>query len=701
MEKGTSIRVVVVKRLLLIIGFLILVSSVSATTYTSRYPDAYNTNTIKTTTIIAGGYEGFLSTDPSKSLTGSQVGNQWVSNSKINERFHFDLNASGAIVRRIYYENSHYSGGSTNVGSKNFTFWGSNSSESFNTLVYANNTGWTQLTAAASQFDEHVALNQADPKYILVTNTQAYRYYAIKIENGWGAAASVAFRRITMQTEDGYVPGAVVPPIPSFTSNVTSGYTPLAVQFNDTSITTPTAWNWSYTGTSGGNTTQTWWSQIQNATGLFTTGNYTIHLNVTNASGFATTASNYWINVSAPTITAAFSGTPLGGLAGTNVAFTSTNGTYVPDNWTWNFGDGNTSTSQNPSHPYDYNGNFNVNLTVYNATAGFDSELKSGYVVISDSGGLSGWNQQDILMEGAYSLQVAFQDSSTHNPIPIVNVIDSNGYNTSTTVGTFTNTYNYSVVVLYISSSGYLSTSRSYVMDEDKTVTVYLTAYTPQATQNPQQNTLWSPPQVVFQVLDNNNNPIVGTPVYASAVWTTLPGGLAGAIELFQSAFGLSNATAAMILNSTTNYVGTTDSSGSVVFMMVPVIQYNITARDTNGINYTITIMPKDQYYQIKTQNASFENQALKEIAYINNSRTSIFNTSFYEPANGTIGVMGAEIYDSTGQTAGANCWWTLLDNETTWWDNRSWALGSGLQVINKTVVIVPYQQWEWGCTTL
>jgi hypothetical protein len=252
-----------------------------------------------------------------------------------------------------------------------------------------------------------------------------------------------------------------------------------------------------------------------------------------------------------------------------------------------------------------------------------------------------------------------------------------------------------------MSSEGYYSKAVSYIMDEDRTVTVYLTEFIASPTISPQQNTIWSPPQVVFQVLDNNNNPIIGTPVWANAVFTTLPGGMAGALGIFSSTFGLSNTTAAEILNQSTSYYGTTDSSGSVVFMMIPVISYNVTARDTNGSNYTISIMPKDTYYQIKTLNASFQNQALQQIAYETNIRDSIFNTSFHETPDQTQGIMGALIYDSTGQTAGANCWWTLIDNQTTWWDNRTWALGSGLQVINKTVPIVPYQQWNWGCITV
>jgi len=131
-------------------------------------------------------------------------------------------------------------------------------------------------------------------------------------------------------------------PVPSFTSDVTSGISPLAVQFTDTSVTTPTAWNWSYQGIAGGNTTQTWWSQIQNATGVFTTGNYTIHLNVTNASGYNVSTSNYWINVTAasasPPVVADFTSDVTSGDIPLDVAFTD-NSTNTPNGWAWWFGD--------------------------------------------------------------------------------------------------------------------------------------------------------------------------------------------------------------------------------------------------------------------------------------------------------------------------------------------------------------------------
>jgi PKD repeat protein len=87
-------------------------------------------------------------------------------------------------------------------------------------------------------------------------------------------------------------------PNASFTSDAVSGVEPLTVQFTDTSITTPTAWNWSFKHVTPGNNTEIWWSTLQNPTNTFATGSYNIHLNVTNASGFAITSADYIITIS-------------------------------------------------------------------------------------------------------------------------------------------------------------------------------------------------------------------------------------------------------------------------------------------------------------------------------------------------------------------------------------------------------------------
>lgn len=175
--------------------------SVSAPAYASAYPPAQNGTYVKTTSIFLDTVSnGYLATDPTKTLTGNGGSNAWYTpnGSTTNQRFHIDL-GSAKIVTRIYYENLHSAGAITNWGAKDFILQGSNTAGSFEDVTYANDAGWTNLTTSASAFLEHVAIDQADPKYITVTNTTAYRYYAFKFINNYGGTR-MGVRRIELQT---------------------------------------------------------------------------------------------------------------------------------------------------------------------------------------------------------------------------------------------------------------------------------------------------------------------------------------------------------------------------------------------------------------------------------------------------------------------------------------------------------------------
>ena len=173
-------------------------------TYTSVIP-VLDTTYVKATSIYSTNFYAHFATDPARSVIGAWASNAWLSTiGTSQQRLHIDLTQPYAI-RRIYYENLHENGGNSQFGSRAFTFWGSNDYADFVDTTYANDRTWVQLSTSAAEFDQHVALDQADPKYITVTNTVAYRYYAIKISTGWGGN-SAGFRRVQLQTEDGYVP---------------------------------------------------------------------------------------------------------------------------------------------------------------------------------------------------------------------------------------------------------------------------------------------------------------------------------------------------------------------------------------------------------------------------------------------------------------------------------------------------------------
>ncbi|GAH96093.1 unnamed protein product [marine sediment metagenome] len=173
--------------------------------YTSQYPPAHSDTYVKSTTTLTT-YYPYIATNPLTPLTGAQA-NNWLS-STLLQRFHIDL-GSGKVIKRIYYENFHNSGGDTHRGANNFTLWGSNDAGDFTDLVYGNDGSWTELTVAQNNFDIHISADQADPKYILVTNSTAYRYYAFKIADVHpGGSSLIGLRRIELQISDAPPPPA-------------------------------------------------------------------------------------------------------------------------------------------------------------------------------------------------------------------------------------------------------------------------------------------------------------------------------------------------------------------------------------------------------------------------------------------------------------------------------------------------------------
>jgi len=172
------------------------------------YPVAQNDTYVKATGYNSANYYPYFATDPTKSLTGTEVANQWYSANLnlTNQRFHIDIGAA-RTVQRIYYENAHNSGEGTTLGVKFFTLWGSNIEVgTFDDLTYANDEGWTQLTTSQHYFDQHTGSDVADPKYIdVIRNRTPYRYYAFKFLNNYGGSPSMGVRRLVLQTTNDYL----------------------------------------------------------------------------------------------------------------------------------------------------------------------------------------------------------------------------------------------------------------------------------------------------------------------------------------------------------------------------------------------------------------------------------------------------------------------------------------------------------------
>jgi hypothetical protein len=162
--------------------------------FVSVYPPAFDTNFVKATS--ADYSPAHQAANPANSLMGAES-NGWGTVASNSQRFHIDL-GSAKVVTRLYYENEHNTGAETGKGVKNFTLWGSNTPTAFAELTYGTDTNWTQLTTDITQFAQHVAADQSDPHFVKVTNSVAYRYYAIKIADNWGTSNMWA-RRFELQ----------------------------------------------------------------------------------------------------------------------------------------------------------------------------------------------------------------------------------------------------------------------------------------------------------------------------------------------------------------------------------------------------------------------------------------------------------------------------------------------------------------------
>ena len=160
-----------------------------------------------------------------------------------------------------------------------------------------------------------------------------------------------------------YVPTQILPTA-NFSSNVSTGYALLSIQFTDHSKnTTSRVWNFG----DGSNSTR------QNPTHTYSVaGNYTVNLTASNGNGTESKTAKITVLEKSKSVlpVANFSTNVSSGTAPLSVHFTD-----LSQNSTariWNFGDGSNSTQQNPTHTYSA-GNYTVNLTASNGN-GTDSK---------------------------------------------------------------------------------------------------------------------------------------------------------------------------------------------------------------------------------------------------------------------------------------------------------------------------------------
>ncbi|MDP3396888.1 MAG: PKD domain-containing protein [Methanoregula sp.] len=276
-----------------------------------------------------------------------------------------------------------------------------------------------QVQSSPAVADGVVYVGSADDKlYALYANNGTFKW---SYQTGGDVTSSpvIADGVIYVGSNDNkvYAFGYVTAPVAAFSANKTSGTAPLAVQFNDTSTNSPTAWNWSFKNVAGNNT-QVWWSTARNATQTFGAGNFSIAVNASNSAGYSISTQVTFINVTATGLApvANLNGTPTSGTAPLTVKFMD-DSTNDPTIWNWSFGDGSlvNATVQDPIHTYTSAGNYTVSLNATNSW-GSNTSTWTNYIKVNSSGSTPIANFAGTPTSGTAPLTVSFTDTSLNLP---------------------------------------------------------------------------------------------------------------------------------------------------------------------------------------------------------------------------------------------------------------------------------------------
>lgn len=320
---------------------------------------------------------------------------------------YFDLTVTNAVIVTGFHTN--YTSSGTAVG---LQVWNNPT-----VSTYAGNeaaAGWTQIgqddgTAVSAGQNNPTVITLQTP-LVLAPGTYPMALVAVNESHDYttggassqlvysdpfmtislGSASNVPFTgsAFTPRLWNGavcYTPGQGL--YANFTATPSSGPSPLAVQFADTTFTSDPngvqTWMWDFGDGSAPDFTQ-------NPSHTYATcGKYTVTLSVTDTDpmhGTSTETKVDYIEVDPQlTIAADFTGAPTGGLAPHTVNFTDTSA-GMPSMWTWDFGDGSPpDNTQNPSHTYAASGQYTVTLTATNACT-TDTVTKVNYITVIGAG---------------------------------------------------------------------------------------------------------------------------------------------------------------------------------------------------------------------------------------------------------------------------------------------------------------------------
>ena len=292
-----------------------------------------------------------------------------------------------------------------------------------------------------------------------------------------------------------------------------------------------------------------------------------------------------------------FNSTTPYGYAPLSVTFTDTSETTPTGwDWYWTCQENGTvvhfNTTQNPVQSFDL-GHFDIGLNVTNAS-GYNTTPGNYLVSVTESGGYSGFTQQDLYLSGEYLHTFIIKDATTAAPIASVILTDQSMQSYTTTNGTGYLTEPAGLFAVSFSSEGYIARTISYISDGDETHTVSLT---PSSESTLGQTTWYTPKQVSTKVLyyDPAGVPVPEAQISLAAVGSSLQDN-----TQLQTIYGIDPEAANQMVNGTLLMSTTTGTDGAAVFTILSSIRYNATVTDPKtGTQYLAVLHPGQDPYTI------------------------------------------------------------------------------------------------------
>jgi len=285
------------------------------------------------------------------------------------------------------------------------------------------------------------------------TADPGYRLDKVQVDGVWQDPSSPI--RFEAVTADHVVFGTfteVPPPVADFSANVTDGFAPLAIGFNDLSTGDISArlWHFGDGSSSSDPSPEHFYGQP---------GNYTVSLDVCGEGGCNISRRVGFVTVlEREPLVADFAANTTCGPAPLMVQFQDLS-TGGPDSWAWDFGDGSISTDPSPAHLFAVPGIYNVHLTVSKERYTVSSE-KEGLVNVTPAviGGSVGYFIVRCPVDGArIFLDGQFQGVAENGTLIIPVYVTATPFQT-----------------IYVKADGFLPYSASLATypDEDESVTI-------------------------------------------------------------------------------------------------------------------------------------------------------------------------------------------------------------------------------------